>query len=97
MADEERFLDDEAAQAEEEVEVGKKVGFLPAVVLKILKWGAIGLLVLLLVFVVGYMAAQIAMQGRAPSIGAGTAAEPPVHEEPRGYFKNIEPIRTFNF
>ena len=93
MADEERFLEDEAAQPGEDVEVGKKVGFLPAIVLKILKWGAIGMVVLLLVFVVGYMAAQIAFQGRVPSMGFGTSTEPPVHENPRGYFRNIEQIR----
>ena len=63
MADDQKFLDQEAPQQEEDVEIGKKVGFLPAVVIKILKWTAIGLVItfLVVVLVLGNLAGCLAI------------------------------------
>lgn len=53
MADQDRFLDeDESTSPVDEPESGKRVGFLPAIVLKVLKWVAIVVAILILVIVV---------------------------------------------
>jgi flagellar basal body-associated protein FliL len=94
MADEDRFLDSEADQAAEEVEVGRKVGFVPALVLKALKWAAIGIIVVLLVIVVAWLTVQLALQGRVPA-----QELPPVSQQISGstevlqFYKNLEPLR----
>jgi flagellar basal body-associated protein FliL len=94
MADEDRFLDSEAEQAGEEVEVGRKVGFIPAIVLKALKWAAIGLIVVLLVIIVAFLTVQLTLQGRVPS-----QELPPVSgqisatTELLQFYKNLEPLR----
>ena len=94
MADEDRFLDSETDQATEEVEVGKKVGFIPALVLKALKWAAIGIIVVLLVVIVAVVTVQVAMQGRIPGgdihpVSPQMAASTELYQ----VYKNLQPLR----
>ncbi|MBN1799283.1 MAG: flagellar basal body-associated FliL family protein [Spirochaetales bacterium] len=94
MADEDRFLDSETDQATEEVEVGRKVGFIPALVLKALKWAAIGIIVVLLVIIVAYLTVQIALQGRVPGqdlppVSQQIAASTEIYQ----FYKNLQPLR----
>ena len=95
MADQDRFLDeDEAVVQGDEAEVGKRVGFLPAIVLKVLKWVAIGIAVIILIVVVVVLTDQALNAGRTAFVTNVTASEsvqPP--PETLQYFKNLGQIR----
>lgn len=94
MADEQKFLDQEAPAQEEDVEIGKKVGFLPAIVIKILKWTAIGLVITTLVVTVTVLVATWFLEGRIAQ--ASTVAVSPDYEEVPEileYYQNVGTIR----
>lgn len=94
MADEQKFLDQEAPQQEEDVEIGKKVGFLPAIVIKILKWTAIGLIITALVVTVTVLVSTWFLEGRIAQT-AGVGVSPPYEElsEELEFYRNIEEAR----
>jgi len=95
MGDQERFLEEEEGQGQgEEMEVGKKVGFLPAFVLKILKWVAIvvGILILVIVTVMILFNQLSSRSGSyTGDISVGMEVTPPA--EDLQYFTNISEIR----
>jgi flagellar FliL protein len=95
MADQDRFLDEEEAGAQgEEAAVGKRVGFLPAIVLKVLKWVAIVVAILILVIVVVVITVN-AIVGQTTAytsvVPVSQNVEPP--PESLQYFKGIGQIR----
>ncbi|MBN1524462.1 MAG: flagellar basal body-associated FliL family protein [Spirochaetales bacterium] len=96
MADQERFLDDEEGGSQgEEIEVGKKVGFLPSFILRILKWVAIITGMLLLVIITVVVLFNYLMENQAGvytgDITVGMEVAPP--PETLQYYKNLDPIR----
>ena len=93
MADEEGFLDEEVAPGGD-VEVGQKTGFLPALVIKILKWAIAGvaliaLVVTIVVITMGFMS-RGTRPATVPAISEDYRATPPKLE----YYNVFEPIRT---
>ncbi|RPJ04896.1 MAG: hypothetical protein EHM28_13185 [Spirochaetaceae bacterium] len=95
MGDQERFLEEEEGSGQgDEIEVGKKVGFLPAFILKILKWVAIVVgILLLVVIVVVILFNQLSSKSSAYTgdIAVGMEVMPP--EEILQYFGNIAEVR----
>ena len=65
MADEDGFLEDDVA-AGQDLEVGQKMGFLPAVTLKILKWGVLGLVAIIFIVTVVVVTVSIINRGAQP-------------------------------
>ena len=63
MADEEQFIDDDVT-GDDEAAAGTKAGFLPSVLITILKWAAIGLGVIILVATVSWATFRLFIRGR---------------------------------
>jgi len=93
MADEESFLEEDVA-AGQESEVGQKVRFLPALVLKILKWAAVVVAAVIFIVTVVVITMRIMNQGRpsgsVPVISPEYTSAPPTYS----YYDNFEDIRT---
>ena len=93
MADEESFLDEDVSVGQD-AEVGLKVGFLPALVLKILKWAAVTVAAIVFIVTVVVITMRIINRGRpsgsVPGLSQAYDAAPPILD----YYKNFEPIRT---
>ncbi|MBN1686228.1 MAG: flagellar basal body-associated protein FliL [Spirochaetales bacterium] len=93
MADEESFLDEDIAVGQE-AEVGRKVGFLPALILKILKWAAVVVAAVIFIVTVVVITMRIMNQGRpsgsVPVVSESYTSAPPTYS----YYKNFEDIRT---
>ncbi len=95
MADEDRFLEDDVA-ATDDIQSGKKVGLLPAVVIKLLKWAA--LIVAAIIFIVTVVVVTVSILGKGNQVsGYATISEqyqgkPPILE----WYGNIEEIRGQN-
>jgi flagellar protein FliL len=93
MADEDSFLDDDVASGGD-VEVGQKTGFVPALLLKVLKWAAVALAAIIFIVTVVVFTMRIINQGTRP------ATVPAVSEEYRAtpkrlqYYDVFEDIRT---
>jgi flagellar basal body-associated protein FliL len=66
MADEERFLDEDVT-GEEEQPVAARPGILPAVLLVVLKWAAIGLAAVILIATVSWATFSLFIRGKTPS------------------------------
>lgn len=64
MGDEENFLEGDA-EAGGDLEVGRKVGFLPAVAIKILKWAALGIAAVIFIVTVVVITVGIMNRGQA--------------------------------
>jgi len=95
MGDQERFLEEEEGGSQgEEMEVGKKVGFLPVFVLKILKWVAIVVGILLLVIItVIILFGQLSSRSGVYTGDVSVSMEVTPPEETLQYFTNIAEIR----
>ncbi len=93
MADEESFLDEDVSVGQDS-EVGKKIRFLPALVLKILKWAAVVVAAVIFIVTVVVITMRIINQGRpsgsVPVVSENYRSAPPVYD----YYKNFEDIRT---
>lgn len=93
MSDEEIFADEEAVGGQE-LEVGQKVGFLPAIVLVILKWVALGIAAIIFIVVVVFLTLRVMAPGAAGQAVPVTSPEyegqPPVMT----WYKQIPQIRT---
>ncbi len=66
MADEEKFLEEDVAAIDEE-DSGEKAGFLPGILLVVLKWGAIGLAFIVLVVTISWATFNLFIKGKASS------------------------------
>ena len=93
MADQERFLDEEQAGQQEE-EAGKKVGFLPALLLKVLKWVAIVVAILVLVIVVTVITVKV-LEGESKRYVDNLAMSEDIRPIPENlaFFTNLGQIR----
>ena len=93
MSDEEGFLD-ESVTGEEEQPGGARTGFLPAIVITILKWAAIALGAIIFVVTVGIITNKVTGRGREV---AGIAPYSPDYEQDnieREYFNtDLDSIR----
>jgi len=93
MADEDRFLDEDVAVGQE-AEVGAKAGFIPALILKALKWAAVVIAAVIFIVTVVVITTRIMNQGRAsgsvPVISESYTTAPPRYS----YYRNFEDIRT---
>ena len=93
MADEESFLDEDVSVGQDS-EVGQKVGFLPALILKILKWAAVVVAAVIFIVTVVVITMRIINQGRpsgsVPVISESYKAAPPQYS----YYENFDDIRT---
>lgn len=93
MSDEDRFLEDEDGDGGDDVEVGKKVGFLPAIVIKILQIVAIAIASILLVTTVSVIVFNNMMSGRVSQGPEVQSPEYSDNKEKPEYFTNIKTIR----
>jgi flagellar FliL protein len=93
MADEESFLDEDVTVGQD-AEVGQKVGFLPALILKILKWAAVVVAAVIFIVTVVVITMRIMNQGRpsgsVPVVSESYRTSPPEYD----YYKNFDDIRT---
>lgn len=93
MADEDSFLDEDVAVGQD-AEVGQKVGFLPALILKILKWAAVVVAAVIFIVTVVVITMRIMNQGRpsgsVPVVSPEYSAAPPTYS----YYENFDDIRT---
>ncbi|MAG13906.1 MAG: flagellar basal body protein FliL [Spirochaetales bacterium] len=93
MADEESFLDEDVTGGQD-VEVGQKTGFLPSLVIKILKWAVAGIAAILFIIAVVVVTTNFLNQGRrsssVPIISEEYAAAPEI----MSWYENFDPIRT---
>jgi flagellar FliL protein len=64
MADDDQQFEDDRDVTPDEVEAGKRFGFLPAIVFQILKWVAVGIVGILLVVTISYVTYQVLNKGR---------------------------------
>ncbi len=91
MADEESFLEEDVAGGQD-VESGDR-GFLPALLLKILKWAAVAVAAIIFIVTVVYFTMQIMNRGTrpatVPSISEDYRATPPVYRYVRDNFSEI--------
>jgi flagellar basal body-associated protein FliL len=92
MADEEQYLDDER-EAQDELETGKKRGFLPGFLLQVLKWILIGLAVVIGMVTIAFVTFNILMPGRVPLSPQEESAEYRDLHTVYNFYKNIKPIR----
>jgi flagellar FliL protein len=93
MADDESFLDEDVTVGQD-ADVGPKVGFLPALVLKILKWAAVGVAAIIFIVTVVVITMRIMNRGRpsgsVPVVSEDYNAAPPI----LSYYENFDDIRT---
>lgn len=93
MGDEESFLDEDVTVGQDS-EVGQKVGFLPALILKILKWAAVVVAAVIFIVTVVVITMRIMNQGRpsgsVPVVSPEYTAAPPTYS----YYENFDDIRT---
>ncbi len=95
MADKDRFLEEEESPAQgDEAEVGKRVGLFPSLLLKILKWVAIGIAFVLLSILTAVIVVR-ALVGNATAVSNVPAASQDIVAAPMNliYFKNVGQIR----
>jgi len=71
MGDEESFMESES-DAGQDIEVGRKVGFLPAAAIKILKWAALGIAAV--IFIVTVVVITVKIMNPSQTAGAYPAA-----------------------
>ena len=92
MSDDDRFLEEDVAVSED-VQSGKKVGLLPAVMIKILKWAALGIAAVILIVTVVVITVNWLVGGKQnavyPSVSEEYQGKPPILE----YYNNIDEIR----
>jgi len=92
MSDEEQSFDDGLA-AEEDLSVSNKVGFLPAALMKILKWAAIAIGAVIFIVTVVILTMQFINRGAQPQTYVAVTEEyegtTPTYE----YYDNIPEIR----
>jgi flagellar protein FliL len=93
MADEESFLDEDVSVGQDP-DVGQKVGFLPALVLKVLKWAAIAVIAVIFIVTVVWITMNVINRGRpsgsVPVVSEQYSAAPPI----LSYYENFDDIRT---
>ena len=81
MADEDSFMEEDVGTGQD-VEVGQKVGFLPAAALKILKWAAICVAAVLFIVTVVWVTMKFmdrgTRSGTVPSVSAEYSTKPPI-------------------
>ena len=66
MSDEEKFLEEDVASVDEE-DSGEKAGFLPGILLVVLKWSAIGLAFIVLVVTISWATFNLFIKGKTSS------------------------------
>ena len=92
MADEDQYLDDER-EGGEEIDSGKKGGFLPEFLLQILKWVLIGVGLIILIVTVAVVTFNVMLTGK---IQETPYTHSPEYEDPHTryqFFENIGTIR----
>ncbi len=81
MADDDAFMEEDVT-AGGDLEVSEKTGFLPAIVLKILKWVGLGLLAIIFIVTVVVVVVRIMNQGNmnqsVPTVSKEYTAKPPI-------------------
>jgi flagellar FliL protein len=93
MADDEQQFEEERDVSTEEVEPGKKLGFLPAIVFQILKWVLIGVAGVILVVTISVVTFNLLFQGKISESSHSSSPEyrdnKIIYEE----FTNIPTVR----
>ena len=89
MGDEESFLDEDVASSGD-VDVGAKGGFLPVLLLKILKWAAVAIAAIIFIVTVVIFTMRFMNRGTRP------ATVPAVSEEYRATPKELEYFDVFD-
>ncbi len=94
MSDEERLnLEDVGAGAEEAEVEGRKAGFLPVIIIKLLKWAAIGLGFIILGATTTVVTFKLLNKGRTSTDLALVSPQYQAKEEPLQYDDSIPSIR----
>lgn len=93
MSDDERFLEDDDQEGLDDVEVGKKVGILPALVIKILQIAAIAIAGILLVITVSVVTFNILSKGKTGQSPQIVSPEYSDKKEIYEYFGAINQVR----
>lgn len=93
MADEERFLEEDVAGTEE-VDTGRRVGLLPGLLLKVLKWAALIVAAIIFIVTVVVVTVRILDRGGTSQSYAAVSTEyegkRPVYE----WYTNIDEVRA---
>jgi len=91
MGDEDDFMGGEPA-TDQDLEVGRKIGFLPAVAIKILKWAALAIAAV--IFVVTVVVITVSIMGRGTKTAGYPVSSPEYQakQAPQSYY-NIGEIR----
>lgn len=92
MGDEDAFMEEDVA-AGGDLEVGKKVGFLPAALIRILTWVALGLAAIIFIVTVVILTMNIVLRDRQ-SVSAPPVSEEYVTKPPRLDYNEVGEIRT---
>jgi flagellar basal body-associated protein FliL len=93
MADEEQQFDDEREVSTEEVEQGKKFGFLPAVVFQVLKWVLLVIGGIILVVTISVITFNLLFKGKMTESPQSSSPEYKDNKTIYEVFTNIETIR----
>ncbi|MBN2735439.1 MAG: hypothetical protein JXR70_00570 [Spirochaetales bacterium] len=93
MADDDSFLEDEETGGSDDVEVGQKVGFLPAIVIKILQWLAIIALLIILIVTISYFMFQNLIKGTVTQPPQSISEQYSNKKEMYAWFNNLDTIR----
>ena len=92
MGDEESFLEEDVAGGQD-VETSERSSFLPALLLKILKWAAVAVAAIIFIVTVVYFTMQIMNRGTrpatVPAVSEEYRATPPVYRYVRDNFSEI--------
>ncbi len=93
MSDEEKFLEEDGASIEEE-DSGEKAGFIPGILLVVLKWGAIGLAFIVLVVTISWATFNLFIKGKTSSIAPDYSTTQDRVQIPMEFFSNqLDDIR----
>jgi flagellar FliL protein len=93
MADDEQQFDEEREVTTEEVEAGKKLGFLPAIVFQILKWVLIIVAGIILVVTISVITFNLLFKGKVSESPAASSQEYKDNKTIYEAFTNIDTIR----
>ena len=93
MADEDSFLDEDVA-AGGDVELGDKPGIVSSLLLKILKWAAVGLAAVIFIVTVVYFTTRVMSRGTRPATVPAVSEAYQATTKILSYYAVFEDIRT---
>jgi flagellar basal body-associated protein FliL len=87
MSDEEKFLEEDVAAIEEE-DSQEKAGFVPGILLVVLKWGAIGLAFIVLVVTISWATFNLFIKGKTSSVAPDYSSTQEKVQIPMEFYSN---------